>query len=88
LKVALLDAVPGLSGVSLFVETIDCCCLTSVDPAEIDERGSIFIFVIVRALFDWAFKNGKPMALELDYVPMPDRVTSDIRTRVWSQIKR
>jgi len=38
--------------------------------------------------FDWAFKNGKPMALELDYVPMPDRVTSDIRTRVWSQIKR
>jgi len=38
--------------------------------------------------FDWAFKNGKQMALELDYVPLPDRLTADIRSRVWSQIKR
>ena len=36
--------------------------------------------------FDWAFKNGKQAALELDYVPMPDAVTQQIRTRVWSQI--
>jgi phosphate transport system substrate-binding protein len=42
----------------------------------------------VLKFFDWAFKNGKQAALELDYVPMPDSVTNAIRTRVWSQIKR
>ena len=36
--------------------------------------------------FDWAFKNGKKMALELDYVPLPDTLTNQIRQRVWSQI--
>ena len=38
--------------------------------------------------FDWAFKNGKKMAEELDYVPLPDALTEQIRTRVWSQIQR
>ncbi len=37
--------------------------------------------------FDWAFKNGKQAALELDYVPLPDSLTQQIRQRVWSQIK-
>ena len=37
--------------------------------------------------FDWAFKNGKPMAAELDYVPLPDALTAQIRQKVWSQIK-
>jgi len=37
--------------------------------------------------FDWAFKNGKAMAAELDYVPLPDALTQQIRQRVWSQIK-
>jgi phosphate transport system substrate-binding protein len=36
--------------------------------------------------FDWSFKNGKKMASELDYVPLPDALTNAIRTRVWSQI--
>ena len=36
--------------------------------------------------FDWSFKNGKTLALELDYVPLPDAVTNQIRTKVWSQI--
>ena len=36
--------------------------------------------------FDWAFKNGKTQALELDYVPLPDALTAQIRDRVWSQI--
>jgi phosphate transport system substrate-binding protein len=36
--------------------------------------------------FDWAFKNGKQMALELDYVPLPDSLTAQIREKVWSQI--
>jgi phosphate transport system substrate-binding protein len=37
--------------------------------------------------FDWAFKNGKQMALDLDYVPLPDTLTKQIRERVWIQIK-
>jgi phosphate transport system substrate-binding protein len=37
--------------------------------------------------FDWAFKNGKQLAIDLDYVPLPDSLTNEIRTRVWSQIK-
>jgi phosphate transport system substrate-binding protein len=36
--------------------------------------------------FDWAFKNGKKQALDLDYVPLPDALTDQIRQRVWSQI--
>ena len=37
--------------------------------------------------FDWAYKNGDKTADDLDYVPLPDRLTAEIRTRVWSQIK-
>jgi len=37
--------------------------------------------------FDWAFKNGKAMAAELDYVALPDALTAQIRQKVWSQIK-
>ena len=37
--------------------------------------------------FDWAFKSGKQMASELDYVPLPDALTAQIRQKVWSQIK-
>lgn len=40
----------------------------------------------VLKFFDWAFKNGKQLALELDYVPLPDTLTNQIRQRVWSQI--
>jgi phosphate transport system substrate-binding protein len=36
--------------------------------------------------FDYAFKNGKQAALDLDYVPLPDSLTQQIRDRVWSQI--
>lgn len=36
--------------------------------------------------FDFAFKEGKNMALELDYVPMPDATTDYIRKNVWSNI--
>ena len=37
--------------------------------------------------FDWAFRNGKKAAEELDYVALPDSLTRQIRERVWSQIK-
>lgn len=40
----------------------------------------------VLKFFDWAFKNGKEMAAELDYVALPDALTAQIRQRVWSQI--
>jgi phosphate transport system substrate-binding protein len=40
----------------------------------------------VLKFFDWAFKNGKEMAAELDYVGLPDSLTNQIRQRVWSQI--
>ena len=37
--------------------------------------------------FEWAFKSGKVMAADLDYVPLPDALTKQIRERVWTQIK-
>jgi phosphate transport system substrate-binding protein len=37
--------------------------------------------------FDWSFRNGKQMALDLEYVPLPDALTRQIRERVWTQIK-
>lgn len=41
----------------------------------------------VLKFFDFAFKNGKKDAIDLDYVPLPDSLTKQIRERVWSQIK-
>jgi phosphate transport system substrate-binding protein len=38
--------------------------------------------------FDWSFKNGKNLALELDYVPLPDSLTDQIRSKVWNQIAK
>ena len=38
--------------------------------------------------FDWSFKNGKQMALELDYVPLPDALTKAIADKVWTQIAK
>lgn len=37
--------------------------------------------------FSWAFKDGKQLALDLDYVPLPDTLTKAIADKVWSQIK-
>ena len=42
----------------------------------------------VLKFFEWSFKNGKQMALDLDYVPLPDKLTADIRSKVWSQIAK
>jgi phosphate transport system substrate-binding protein len=40
----------------------------------------------VLKFFDFAFKEGKKMAADLDYVPMPDATTDFIRRNVWTQI--
>lgn len=50
------------------------------EPANKAESAEVLKF------FDWAFKNGKAMATDLDYVPLPDALTAQIRQRVWSQI--
>jgi len=41
----------------------------------------------VLKFFDFAFKEGKNMALDLDYVPMPDATTDFIRKSVWNQVQ-
>lgn len=51
-------------------------------PADVKASNEVLKF------FDWAFRNGKSMALELDYVPLPDSLTAQIRSKVWSQITR
>ena len=40
----------------------------------------------VMKFFDFAFKEGKKMAVDLEYVPMPDATTDFIRKNVWNQI--
>ncbi|MBU3598596.1 phosphate ABC transporter substrate-binding protein PstS [Polynucleobacter bastaniensis] len=40
----------------------------------------------VMKFFDFGFKEGKNMALELDYVPMPDVTTDFIRKNVFSKV--
>lgn len=41
----------------------------------------------VFSFFEWAFKNGKDAALELDYVPLPDTVVEKIKARWHSEVK-
>jgi len=41
----------------------------------------------VLKFFDYGFKDGKKMAADLDYVPMPDATTNFIRKNVWSQVQ-
>lgn len=52
------------------------------NPADVKASNEVLKF------FDWAFRNGKKDAIELDYVPLPDSLTKEIRSKVWSQIVR
>ena len=52
------------------------------DPSNVENSNAALKF------FKWAFKDGKQLALDLDYVPLPDALTSAIETKVWSQIKQ
>jgi len=40
----------------------------------------------VLKFFDWAYKNGDKLALELDYVPMPDTMVKQIHA-AWTMVK-
>ncbi len=51
---------------------------TQPDPAKAKE---------VLKFFEWAYKNGDTMALELDYIPMPDDVVALVQSAWKSQIK-
>jgi phosphate transport system substrate-binding protein len=51
------------------------------DPANKANSAEVLKF------FDFAFKEGKKMAADLDYVPMPDATTDFIRKSVWNQVK-
>ncbi len=42
--------------------------------------------VEVMKFFEFAFKEGKKMAADLEYVPMPDATTDFIRKNVWNKI--
>ena len=41
----------------------------------------------VLKFFDWAYTNGSKLALDLDYVPLPDKLTQLIRTSWKEQVK-
>ena len=51
------------------------------DPADKKASQEVIKF------FNWAFRNGKKMSEELDYVHLPLTLQEQIRQRVWSQIK-
>jgi phosphate transport system substrate-binding protein len=80
-------SVPGMGlsivnqpGAKSYPVTTASFILMYKQPANKAESAEVLKF------FDWAFKNGKNMATELDYVPLPDALTNQIRQRVWSQI--
>jgi phosphate transport system substrate-binding protein len=81
-------SVPGMglsivnqSGANAYPVTTASFILMYKDPADKAESAEVLKY------FDWAFKNGKQLALDLDYVPLPDVLTKQIRERVWTQIK-
>jgi phosphate transport system substrate-binding protein len=41
----------------------------------------------VLKFFDWSYQNGAKLAADLDYVPLPDALTRQIRTAWASQVK-
>lgn len=80
-------SVPGMGlsivnqpGAKAFPVTTASFILMYKEPANKAESAEVLKF------FDWAFKNGKGMATDLDYVPLPDALTAQIRQRVFSQI--
>ena len=54
--------------------------LMYADPADKAQSAEVLKF------FDWAFKNGKTMAADLDYVPLPKDV-KDVIEASWKNIK-
>ncbi len=82
-------SVPGMGlsivnqpGAKAYPVTTASFILMYKSPADKAQSAEVLKF------FDWSFKNGKKMALELEYVPLPDALTKQIRERVWAQIEK
>ncbi len=80
-------SVPGMAlsivdqpGANSYPVTTASFILMYKNPADKAQSAEVLKF------FDWAFKNGKQMALDLEYVPLPDALTKQIRERVWNQV--
>lgn len=80
-------SVPGMglsivnqSGANAYPVVTASFILMYKEPAEKAESVEVLKF------FDWAFKNGKQMASDLDYVSLPDVLTKQIRERVFTQV--
>ena len=80
-------SVPGMAlsivdqpGANSYPVTTASFILMYKTPADKAQSAEVLKF------FDWAFKNGKQMALDLEYVPLPDALTKQIRERVWNQV--
>ena len=69
-------------GDSVWPVTTASFILMYKDPADRRQSAEALKF------FDWAFRNGQKTAQDLDYVPLPDNLTQQIRDRVWVQIKK
>ena len=80
-------SVPGMGlsivnqpGAKAYPVTTASFILMYKEPSNKAESAEVLKF------FDWAFKNGKELAAEIDYVGLPDALTNQIIQRVWTQI--
>ena len=51
------------------------------NPADASRSGNVVKF------FDWAYKNGGPIAQQLEYIPLPEAVQNAVRAAWKSQVK-
>jgi phosphate transport system substrate-binding protein len=65
-------------GADAWPNTAPTFILVHKDPAKPDQTAEVLKF------FDWAYRNGGKMATDLDYVPLPAKVTDMIR-KTWAQ---
>ena len=69
---------PGKNSCPITGATFILMRKTQADPAKAKE---------VLKFFEWAYQNGDAMALELDYIPMPDDVVKLVQSAWKNQIK-
>jgi phosphate transport system substrate-binding protein len=76
-------SVPGMAlsivdqpGANSYPVTTASFILMYKNPADKAQSAEVLKF------FDWAFKNGKQMALDLEYVPLPDALTTHYQSNI------
>ena len=70
--VSLID----LDGATVWPIVSPTFILLPEDPKDPKQSANVIKF------FDWAFKNGNPIATQLDYIPLPEAVQTNVRA-VW-----